>query len=60
MMQSHTSKFDDYGNTEELNALKNAPKPLGKPVTTITNTRSVAGIIHLCNQLIGTVNGKLL
>jgi hypothetical protein len=49
-----------YGNAEEL-VPKDAPKPLGKPVTTITYTnsnlyhdtltgRSVTGILHLCNQ----------
>jgi hypothetical protein len=49
-----------YGNVEEL-LPKDAPKPLGKAVTTITYTdanlyhdmltgRSVTGILHLCNQ----------
>jgi formylglycine-generating enzyme required for sulfatase activity len=49
-----------YGNVEEL-VSKKAPKPLSKPVTTITyinanlyhdmlSGRSVAGILHLCNQ----------
>jgi hypothetical protein len=49
-----------YGTVEEL-IPKDAPKPLGKPVTTVTYTdanlyhdmltgRSVTGILHLCNQ----------
>jgi hypothetical protein len=49
-----------YGNVKEL-IPKNSPKPLGKPVTTITYTdaniyhnmlkvRSVTGILQLCNQ----------
>jgi hypothetical protein len=49
-----------YGNVEEL-LPKDAPKPLGKAVTTITYTdanfyhdmltgRLVTGILHLCNQ----------
>jgi hypothetical protein len=49
-----------YGQVEEL-LPKDAPKPLGKAVTTITYTdanlyhdmltgRSVTGILHLCNQ----------
>jgi hypothetical protein len=49
-----------YGNVEKL-LPKDAPKPLGKVVTTITYTdaniyhdmltgRSVTGILHLCNQ----------
>jgi hypothetical protein len=49
-----------YGNVKEL-IPKDSPKPLGKPVTTITYTdanlyhdmltgRSVTGILQLCNQ----------
>jgi hypothetical protein len=49
-----------YGQVEEL-LPQDAPKPLGKAVTTITYTdanlyhdmltgRSVTGILHLCNQ----------
>jgi hypothetical protein len=49
-----------YGKVEEL-LPKDAPKPLGKPVTTVTYNdanlyhdmltgRSVTGILHLCNQ----------
>jgi hypothetical protein len=49
-----------YGQVEEL-LPKDAPKPLGKAITTITYTdaniyhdmltgRSVTGILHLCNQ----------
>jgi hypothetical protein len=49
-----------YGNVEEL-LPKDAPKPLGKAVTTVTYTdanlyhdmltgRSVTGILHFCNQ----------
>jgi hypothetical protein len=49
-----------YGHVEELTP-RDAPKPLGKAVTTITYTdanlyrdmltwRSVTGILHLCNQ----------
>jgi hypothetical protein len=49
-----------YGNVNEL-IPKDSPKPLGKPVTTITYTdanlyhdmltgRSITGILHLCNQ----------
>ena len=51
-----------YGNVQEL-IPTDAPKPLGKPVTTISYVdanlyhdmltgRSVTGIIHLCNQSI--------
>jgi hypothetical protein len=49
-----------YGNVEEL-IPRDAPKPLGKSVTTVTYTdanlyhdlltgRSVTGILHFCNQ----------
>jgi hypothetical protein len=49
-----------YGNVEEL-IPKDAPKPLGKAITTVTYTdanlyhdmltgRSVTGILHFCNQ----------
>jgi hypothetical protein len=49
-----------YGNVQEV-LPRDAPKPLGKTETTITYTdanlyhnirtgRSVAGILHMCNQ----------
>jgi Reverse transcriptase (RNA-dependent DNA polymerase) len=52
--------YSVYGNVQEL-LPRDAPKPLGKPVTTITykdanlyhdmlTGRSVTGVLHLCNQ----------
>ena len=52
--------YSVYGDVQEL-LPRDAPKPLGKPVTTITykdanlyhdmlTGRSVTGVLHLCNQ----------